>query len=47
MKKDPYVDAPSGLEVIGWIALLLAFFWGVVWGLKYFYLALVWLVDFI
>jgi hypothetical protein len=47
MKNNPYVDPPSGYVVVGWIVLLISFFWLLVWGLKYIGLGLLWLVSFI
>ena len=47
MKRNRYIDSPSIYEVMGWVALLGFFFWALIWGMKYLYLGVTWLVSFI
>ena len=43
---QPLIIAVCGL-LMGWVALLGFFFWALIWGMKYLYLGVIWLVSFI
>jgi hypothetical protein len=45
MRNNRYLDAPSGYVVVGWIALLIAFFWLLFWGLNYIVEGMIWLAN--
>jgi hypothetical protein len=45
MTNNPHEKPPSGLEVLGWLALLVFTFWLFVWGIKYIVLGILWFAN--
>ena len=44
-KKNPYVDSPSVIEVVGWAALLAFFIWLLLFGFVYIIMGVQWLLT--
>lgn len=44
-KKNPYIEEPSKMEIIGWAALLAAFIWLLLFGFTYITRGVSWLIT--
>lgn len=44
-KKNPYIDEPSWMVIIGWAALLAAFIWLLLFGFVYIIIGVEWLLT--